>query len=151
MNRRFSWPLCGLAFGCVLFVFAFGSAAGGHGSYLPFMMFGAPASLVPVLGLFAAPAWWAGIGWRLQQGKLSSTMLAMTLHIVTVVAVLWLGSPMEPGAEQWRYFRDVRAVMPQWLWSGFVVYIIGQATVWCLIAREVIRHRAEIAHLAAPQ
>jgi hypothetical protein len=50
--------LTGFLFGLVLFVFAFISAALGHGSYLPASLFAAPVSAVPI-GALVIPVWWA--------------------------------------------------------------------------------------------
>src|SRR5258708_11893519 len=59
-NRRWAWV--GFSYGCVLFLFAVGTSGMGHGTYLPFAIYGAPFSIVPILGLFVAPVWWAALG-----------------------------------------------------------------------------------------
>jgi len=135
MTRRSHWPWYGFGFGCLLFVFAFGSAGAGHGSYLPFAIFAAPASLIPVIGLFAAPAWWSTVGWLLKQQRPRLSGIAMAVHSASVGIVLWLGTPTEPGREQWRYFRNAEQAIPVWLWSGLALYALGLVTSWLLIAR----------------
>ena len=52
-------------FGLVLLGFGWASAGAGHGTYLPVIVFGAPLSVVPVLGLFAAPVWWGLVAYVL--------------------------------------------------------------------------------------
>ena len=54
-TRRKWWQWYGFTFGCVLLVFGFGDVGAGHGTYLPLMLFGAPLSIVPVIGVLAAP------------------------------------------------------------------------------------------------
>lgn len=136
MDRR-GWPWYGLAFGCLLFVFAFGSAGAGHGSYLPFSIFAAPLSLVPLFGLFAAPVWWTVIGWLLKAQRRGLATAALAIHTFTVGLVFWLGNPGEPGAEQWRYFREAQRVIPLWLWSGIGTYAIGLLVAWSLAIKGV--------------
>jgi hypothetical protein len=149
MSERSRWPWYGLAFGCVLFVFAFGSAGAGHGSYLPLTIFAAPLSLIPFIGLFSAPVWWAAVGWLLKQQRTWVAALTMMLHGGAVGLILWLGTPGEPGNEQWRYFRATEQIMPLWLWSGIVIYGMGVATTWLVIARSgAIASRAMIRRLA---
>jgi len=53
LSRAARFTFAGLGYGVVPFVFAFICAGAGHGSYLPFAIFGAPFSLIPVAGLFA--------------------------------------------------------------------------------------------------
>ena len=135
MTQRSRWPWYGFAFGCVLFVFAFGSAGAGHGSYLPFAIFAAPVSLIPMIWLFSAPVWWGAVGWLLKQQRSWLSALVMAGHSSTVGLILWLGTPGEPGSEQWRYFRNTERIIPLWLWSGLVLYVIGLAISWLVIAR----------------
>ena len=130
---RTRWPWYGLAFGCLLFVFAFGGMGAGHGSALPFALFSAPISLLPVVGFFSAPLWWTGIGWMLKEERRKALALLMALHTIAVGVVLWLGTPGEPGVEQWRYFRITEQAMPVWLWSGISVYVIGFVSIWILV------------------
>ena len=143
-HSRTRWTWYGLAFGVVLFVSAFGSAGGGHGSYLPFTIFAAPLSLVPMFGLFAAPVWWGFIGWLLKSRRHSLAIVALAVHTVTVGVVLSLGNPAEHGDEQWRYFAQVERIMPLWLWCGLVIYAAGLLIAWALaIGPLTITRRAE--------
>jgi len=122
-----------LAFGIVLFVLAFRSAGGGHGSYLPFAIFAAPLSLVPIFGFFAAPLLWASIGWLLAEPQQwLAIIITLSVHTAGVCLVLVLGNPLEPGGEQWRYFWEVERVIPWWLWSAIILYAAGLASAWAL-------------------
>ena len=149
MNRRTHWPWYGFAFGCVLFVFAFGSFGAGHGSYLPLALFAAPISLVPLVGLFSAPVWWAVVGWTLKDAHRVAQVLLMALHTCAMGLILWFGTPGESGSEQWRYFAKTQGVMPVWLWSGIIVYAIGLFVAWLLVLmpprRELIRTTVDAA------
>lgn len=130
IDRLMPSPWSGVAFGLALFVFAFGSAGAGHGSYLPFALFAAPLSLIPVVGLFAAPVWWGAIGWLLKEGRRPIVVGMLGIHALTVAGVLSFGTLMEPGAEQWRYFRETHRAMPVWLWTGIALYVVGLVAAW---------------------
>ena len=124
------WTWLGFGYGCALFVFAFGSAGMGHGSYLPFAIYGAPLSIMPVLGMFAAPAWWGTVGKMLASRRPEAAAIMMILHATTVSLFLWFGTPMEPGDEQWRHLSQVEHTLPAWLWVGITVYLVGQLVAW---------------------
>jgi hypothetical protein len=129
------WPWYGFAFGCILFVFAFGSAGAGHGTYLPFAIFAAPVSLIPRVGLFSAPVWWAAVGWTLKHQQIWLSASSMIIHTAAVGLVLSLGTPGNLFGERWWYFRRTERAMPLWLWSGIVVYLMGVVLVWWVILR----------------
>jgi hypothetical protein len=131
-HRPRRWPWYGLSFGIVLFVSALGSAGGGHGSYLPFTLFGTPLSLMPRVGLFAAPIWWGFIGWLLRSQRRRLAIVSLAIHTLSAGIVLWLGNPYEPGDEQWRYFLQVERIMPGWLWGGLLTYGTGLLIAWSL-------------------
>jgi hypothetical protein len=140
-DRRWTW--FGFAYGCVLFVFAFVCAGSGHGSYLPFAIYGAPLSVVPVpvLFMFVAPVWWGTVGKMLASRRLGVTVIMMILHEVAAGLVLWLGTPMDPGDEQWRYFSRAQRFVPAWLWGGITVYLVGQVVAWWAVVASVSRGR----------
>lgn len=98
----------------------------GHGSYLQFAIFAAPASIVPGVGFFMAPVWWGMVGYALSSHRSTAAAVMMVLHLLSVGLALWFGSPMEPGSEQWRYFSRASESLPFWIVGGFAVYIIGQ-------------------------
>lgn len=128
-NEKF-YAWYGLAFGIALFPFAFMSAGFGHGTYLPFALFAAPLSLVPVVGLFAAPVLWAGIGWLFRWRGASPVIAALSVHSVAAVLLLMFGTPMEAGADQLKYFLVAQRHAPGWLWTGIGLYGVGLVTAW---------------------
>ena len=130
--QRAHWGWFGLAFGCVLLVFGWASAEVGHGTYAPLALFGAPVSILPGAGLFAAPGWWALIGWLLSRRKASALLVLLLLHTLSGVFFLLIGTPYAWGAEHWKYFRGTHERAPLWLWTGLALYLIGQLVVWRL-------------------
>jgi hypothetical protein len=58
-------------------------------SYLPFLLFGAPLSLVPLVGLFVALVWWTAITWTLKERFRRLALLMMVAHSCVVLLVLW--------------------------------------------------------------
>jgi hypothetical protein len=125
----------------VLFVFALGSAGAGHGTHLPFAIFAAPVSLIPHIGLFSTPVWWAALGWTLKHQRIWLSASLMIIHAAAVGLVLSLGTPGDPFDERWRHFRRTERAMPLWLWSGIVVYLIGVVFVWSAILRAAASQR----------
>jgi len=136
VNRRLAW--FGFAYGCVLLFFAFASAGAGHGSFLPFAIYGAPVSILPEVGLFAAPIWWALVGGVLARRNRRTAALMMAVHGAAVGMVLWLGTPGEPGNEQWEYFRRTELVIPGVLWGGIAIYLIGQVIAWMVTIKALV-------------
>ena len=132
---RNRWPWYGFAFGCVLLVFAFGDAGAGHGTDLPLMVFGAPLSLVPVVGVLAAPLWWALVGWSLTDQRLIAVP-AMMVHTCAIVLLWWFGSPWVSRDDEWRYFRRFEEYAPVWLWSGIALHLGGVLLAWLIAIRD---------------
>jgi hypothetical protein len=93
---------------------------------------------LPVIGFFAAPIWWSVVGWMLKQERRGPVALMMAMHTCAIGLILWLGTPGEPGREQWRYFRATERAMPIWLWSGIVVYLLGFVVAWVLVAKLIV-------------
>lgn len=116
------WTLVGLVFGLVLFVFGIGALGIGHGTFLPMAVYGAPFSAVPFAGMLAAPFWWTALGWAIssRRSKLALAMLALNLAGAGVFVLL--GTPMEHGEDQWRYFEHTKRVLPFWVWGEFACY-----------------------------
>ncbi len=132
-SNRTRWPWYGLVFGAVLFVFAYVSAGYGHGTYLPFAVFGAPLSFIPDLGLFiAAPVLWGLVGWQVRNPRRWIRITTMSVHTVAVGLVLLIGIPQEPGPDQWRYFWHAERLIGWWLWSGMAAYALGLIVAWVL-------------------
>lgn len=130
-TRRKWWQWYGFTFGCVLLVFGFGDVGAGHGTYLPLMLFGAPLSIVPVIGVLAAPIWWAIVGWSLKDQRLIAVS-AMAVHTCAIVLLWWFGSPWETREDEWTYFHRFEEFAPVWLWSGIAVYTVGVLAAWVL-------------------
>jgi hypothetical protein len=120
----------GLAFGCVLLVFGFGSAGMGHGTYLPLAIYGAPLSIIPILGMFIAPVWWAAMGWVLSSRRRRTSVVMLILHMIAVGLFLWFGTPTEQGEERWTYFVRAEHYLPLWLWGGISTYVAGLLVAW---------------------
>lgn len=122
LDTMHRWTLAGLAFGLVLFVFGFAALGMGHGSFLPMAIYGAPFSAVPLAGMLVVPFWWTALGWAIasQRGKLALGMLA--LNLAGAGAFVLLGTPMENGEDQWRYFEQTKRILPFCLWGGFASY-----------------------------
>jgi hypothetical protein len=137
LDRTVRLTVAGLAYGVVLFLFAFVCVGAGHGSYLPFAIFGAPLSLIhPVAGLFAAPVLWALFGFLMGRTERRMAPAALLLlHLVGVLAVLSFGNSFESKEEQWEYFRKAVRFVPGALWGGFGVYPVGQVVTWTLVVR----------------
>jgi hypothetical protein len=102
----------------------------GHGTYLPFGIYGAPLSVVPFVGLFIAPVWWGTLGSMFTRRRRGAAAVMMTLHTIAVGMVLWFGTPMEHGEDRWEYFLKTERFMPMWLWSGIAVYVAGMLVAW---------------------
>ena len=131
-TRRKWWVWYGFALGCSLLVFALGDAGAGHGTYLPLIMFGAPLSFVPIVGILATPIWWAIVAWSLKTGRCVIAVVLMALHTCVIVFLWWFGTPGVYGEEGWTYFRQFAAFAPVWLWSGIVVHTVGVLVAWVL-------------------
>jgi hypothetical protein len=112
-------PWYGLAFGVVLSAFALESAGVGHGSYLPSMIFAAPLSILPPIGLFAPPPFWAVIGWMLRAQSRRVAILILSVH--TAAAALMLLMDMSSTHR----LTDLGML-------GIVVYALGLMAAWTL-------------------
>ena len=117
----------GFAFGTVLWIVGFGAIRAGHGAYIPLSVFGAPLSLIPVVGLFAAPFQWAWIGWALRQ---DSARQVLAIHVAGVLFTLALDSFHELGGSQRGYRENALMVIPGPILAGYALYLIGQVLAW---------------------
>ncbi len=135
MSRAAGFTFAGLGYGIVLFLLAFACAGFGHGSYLPFGIFGAPLSLIPVAGLFAAPFIWALYGFLLggRRGRWPLTVLFLHLAGVSVVLILAFG--FGGTEQQCEYLGKSAFHMPEALWGGLAIYGAGQLVAWILGVR----------------
>jgi hypothetical protein len=124
------WTWLGIGYGFLVLFFAFVSAGFGHGTYLPWSIYAAPASLIPIAGMFIAPLFWGGVGFLIDSHRRTAAIVMMSLHTITLGIVLRMGSPMEPANDQWVQFSRAQEAMPEWLWSGIVFYAAGQVIAW---------------------
>jgi hypothetical protein len=111
-------PWSGALFGCVLFPFALVTAGVGHGSYLPFMIYGAPLSIVPLLGLFVAPFWWGAVGWMLRKRRRNPAINMLAIHSFGAALFLGFDGFRVPDSDQGLF------------WAGMAIYFIGLAAAW---------------------
>lgn len=127
----------GLVFGTALMLGALASTGAGHGSYMPLAIAAAPVSLIPVAGFFAAPIWWGAIGVLAALRWPLAVLGLLVAHTITVFAILWLGSPMEPGRELWSSFWYTMRHIPFILGPTLVIYMVGLAVAWEWTFREL--------------
>src|SRR5436190_20956429 len=137
--RELVYSFCGAVFGAALFACAFMTAAGGHGSYLSFAVFGAPLSLVhPEFGLFGVLVIWAFAGLLFGMTRRVAWRAAfLLLHVLAVGMILFWGSRFESIPEQWERFEMVRTRGGgSYTTVGFTIYIAGQILAWFLVWRD---------------
>jgi hypothetical protein len=118
----YMWTLVGLVFGCVLFIFGFGAAGMGHGTYLPMAVYGAPFSAVPLVGMFATPVWWTALGWTISSRRRTIALGMLAANILGAALFATFGTPWEQGEEQWKYFDQAQATFPVRVWGGLASY-----------------------------
>lgn len=128
----------GLTFGGLLMVGSFVVAGGGHGSYLPLALTGAPLSWVPGAGIVAPMLLWGTLGHLVASGNRAFAILLLSGHTLAVLACLQLGNPYEPGAQQWEYFARTQRLAPVPLWATLGLYIVGLAAAWRLLTSRYV-------------
>jgi hypothetical protein len=112
----------GLASGVLLWLVAVFCAGGGHGTYLPIAVFGAPLSLLPGVWLVSPLIMWPLFGvalarrWRLTFGVL------LLSHVLGVVAGAIYGTPVESPQEQWSYLANAARQIGPIIVIAFVLY-----------------------------
>ena len=122
-------------YGLVLCVIGLLATGWGHGTYLPVAVFGAPFGVLPgPLGLFACLAWWPAVAFAIGASRRPWMAIALLLiHAAAVAAMLVFGTPFESADEQWRYYERARMHYGALLFTGWVVYVVGQATAWSMV------------------
>lgn len=93
----------------------------------------APLSWVPFLAFVAAPALWAGLGMLLRGGNRRAAGLLLGGHTLASASTVVLGSPTEPGSEQWSYLAQAQQAVPALLWAGVLLYLLGLCMAWRLV------------------
>jgi hypothetical protein len=112
----------GLASGVLLWLLALFCAGGGHGTYLPIAVFGAPLSLLPGVWLVSPLIMWPLFGvavarrWRLALGGL------VLSHVLGVVAGAIYGTPVESSQEQWSYLANAARQIGPIIAMAFILY-----------------------------
>jgi hypothetical protein len=106
-------------------------------------MFGAPLSLIPIVGVFAPPVLWMLIGWLVKRSQTRLLGLLLAVHVATVVLVLALGTPYESAEDQWKYFERTVQIQGAWLWSGIAFYIVGLVLTLLMLLRGRVAPRFE--------
>lgn len=98
--------VAGLLAGIALLSLAFACAGAGHGTYLPFGVFGAPLSLVPRVWLVSPVIMWAFFGVAVaRRSRMWLGCLALS-HVLGLIGVALKGTPVEGATEQWRHVAD---------------------------------------------
>ena len=138
IRRGAAFSLWGAVYGVALFACAFIAAGGGHGSYLPFAIFGAPLSLVhPEGGLLAVVILWVAGGFLLgvtRQVRWRASFLA--IHALAGGAILLWGNRFESASEQWDYFERARTFVGGYIAAGWIIYGAGQLSAWNVLWRD---------------
>jgi hypothetical protein len=135
MLSRYRWTWAGLAFGLVLFVFAFGDMGMGEGTLLPSAFFGAPMGIaVPLLPILF---WWPLVGALLDRGKTRPAIVLLTLHTVCITIIFAVGTPLEHGEQHWHYWARMERFNPLFLWLGLAIYAIGLVRAWGLAIEQI--------------
>jgi hypothetical protein len=109
-------------FGCVLFIFGVGALGMGHGTFLPMAIYGAPFSVVPFAGMVVTPVWWTALGWTVSSHRRTLALGLLAANVIGAALFVLLGTPMENGEDQWRYFDRAQATLAIWVWGGFASY-----------------------------
>jgi hypothetical protein len=81
---------------------------------------------------------WGALGHLLARGKRAFTILVLGGHTLAVLACLQLGSPYEPGTQQWEYFSRAQRLGPVALWATLGLYIVGLAAAWRLVSSRYV-------------
>jgi hypothetical protein len=114
--------VAGLASGVLLWLLGLFCAGGGHGTYLPITVFGAPLSLLPGVWLVSPLILWPLFGvavarrWRLALGVL------VLSHVLGVVAGTIYGTPTESSQEQWSYLANAARQIGPIIAIAFILY-----------------------------
>jgi hypothetical protein len=134
----FEASIGGALYGIVLCILGLLAAGWGHGTYLPIAVFGAPLGLVlgplGLLGLLACLAWWPAVGFALGSSRgPGPAAILLTLHAVAVLSLFVFGTPFESADEQWDYYRQAQVHVGPAIFTGWIVYVVGQAAAWALV------------------
>jgi len=60
-------------------------------------------------------------------------VVLLLMHAAAVSAMLVFGTPFESAEEQWRYYERARMQYGALLFTGWVIYVVGQAIAWSMV------------------
>ena len=112
----------GCAGGIVLWLLAMFCAGGGHGTYLPVAVFGAPLSLIPGLGLLSPLVLWPLVGVAVDRRWRLALLILVLSHACGVGAAVMLGTPFEGSDEQWTYLANAARQIGPVIAVAFILY-----------------------------
>lgn len=96
----------GCASGVVLWLLAMFCTGGGHGTYLPIAVFGAPLSLIPGVWLVSPLVIWPLVGIAVDRRWRFALLVLALSHASGVGAAVMLGTRFEGPDEQWTYLAN---------------------------------------------
>lgn len=117
--------LLGCAFGVLLWLLALFCTGGGHGTYLPIAVFGAPLSLIPGIGLLSPLIMWSLSGVAVARRWQAALAVLVFSHASGVAAAVLLGTPFESSDEQWTYLANAIRQIGLVIVAAFVLYAFG--------------------------
>jgi hypothetical protein len=137
----------GSVFGGALLLLSLRPMGGGHGTYLPVALFGAPLSLVggDWPSFVEVVLVWAAIGFLL--GAVQHPGPAATLLLVQLagmLAVLKWGSRYALGEEQWQYFERAEPYFGRAISVAVLTYAVGHLSAWIWVAVKWVKRRRPV-------
>ena len=143
-DNGFSLSIIGGLYGAGLLVLAALLTGGGHGTYLPLLIFGAPLTFVGGwLSFLSIIVLWATIGFVLGAYRRPiAPSIVLLLHLVSVGVILARGSGFESAEEQWEHLARVQVYAGESVKTAFGVYASGQIAAWgFLVVRALLQRR----------
>jgi hypothetical protein len=111
----------------VLWLLALFCTGGGHGTYLPIAVFGAPLSLIPGIGLLSPLIMWTLSGVAIARRWRPALAVLVLSHALGVAVTLLLGTPFESSDEQWTYLANAVRQIGVVIVAAFALYAFGIA------------------------
>jgi hypothetical protein len=127
--------LLGCASGVVLWLLALFCAGGGHGTYLPIAVFGAPLSLIPGIALVSPLIVWSLSGVAVARRWRPALAVLVLSHASGVAAAMLLGTPFENSDDQWTYLANAIRQIGVAIVAAFVLYAFAIAAMVYLASR----------------
>jgi hypothetical protein len=123
----------GCAFGVVLWLLALFCTGGGHGTYLPIAVFGAPLSLIPGIWLLSPLIMWSLSGVAVARRWRPALAVLVLSHAFGVAIAVLLGTPFESSDEQWTYLANAVRQIGVVIVAAFSLYAFGIAAMVYLV------------------